>query len=65
MDRFDSEEIYELMQTYRHVNQRRYINECDTVAAFEAVKAFCREAVADARSDEAMETREWIERHSY
>lgn len=60
MDIFDSETFYNLMQNYRHAS---LTDQSAVVVAFEAVKAFCREAVSDVRSDEAMEARDWFERN--
>jgi hypothetical protein len=42
-DKLESQEFYELMQRYRHVNQREQEGEDNTVVAFEAVKWWIRD----------------------
>lgn len=46
-DEFDEQPFYELCQAYRH-SDKMGANLAETVAAFEAIKAFARKARSDA-----------------
>jgi hypothetical protein len=63
-DWLDSEEFYELCQTYRHVNQRTSVGEEKTAEAFEALKEYIRGKLKEELDEYAEVAQDHYERNA-